>query len=389
MIIKYSLLLLVTLTTLVACDSRRKVEVIVTPPAGFSTEDKVNMVGAFNDWAIEGPSAVELTYQNGKLVTDVLTAGEDMFFTFVKNSDWQSVPASIYGKGLCNYHHKLGSDNKVVNVDIPAWKSDKAQRQAPSTSTGDIEWIKGFESTQFNRNMDLQVYLPKSYRLNQDKSYPVLYMLDGQNLFDAATAYSDEWRIDEWLSELEQSAGLEVIVVAIPNSPDRWQEYNPWDFVNWSGEAKTGKGEQTIAFIKDAVKPFIDEKYRTDKQQTGLAGSSLGGLMALYAAMEHSDVFSFVAAFSPSLSIENQAGKNVLFEALRGKKLANTRIYFDMGKSEYGSYEKVDQLNSYLEQAFGNNLQNIKMVKDDIGRHCELDWSKRFPVAISWLMAAD
>lgn len=386
---KYILTTLIVTAALSACTQSQEVEIRVTPPLGFSAKDKVHVVGAFNNWVITGEGAQELSYRDGVLSTKITTEDDNVFFTFVKNQDWQNMPASKFGKGLCNYHHRLTSESSVVNVSIPAWKPDKPTEQAPSTITGHIERISGFKSDQLDREMDILVYLPNSYQSNKDKTYPVLYMLDGQNVFDSASAYSDEWQVDEIMSQLEQQGKVEAIVVAVPNSADRWQEYNPWDFVNWSGEAKTGKGQLTIDFIKNSLKPYLDNKYRTNKQNTGLAGSSLGGLMALYAAMEHSDTFNFVAAFSPSLSIENTEGNNVLFEALKDKKMADSKVYFDMGKPEYGDYSKAEQLNHSLLKAFGEQSEHIKFVKDDIGRHCELDWSKRFPEAITWLLAAN
>ncbi len=241
-----------------------------------------------------------------------------------------------------------------------------------------------------NRTADIAIYLPPSYKDNQQQKYPVLYMLDGQNVFDEATSYSDEWRVDESLQELISQGTLrELIVVAIANGPRRWNEYNPWDYKSWDKPVKEiGEGKKTIAFIKETLKPYIDSHYQTQTQNTstGFAGSSLGGLMALYAAMEHYDVFGFVAAFSPSLAVENMAGNNVLFEALKHQtQLDNTKIYIDMGEVEYGSYEPVDQLYQLLLKS-GAPDENIKLVKDDLGRHCELDWSTRFPDAISWLL---
>lgn len=214
-------------------------------------------------------------------------------------------------------------------------------------------------------------------------------MLDGQNIYDDATAYSDEWRVDESLESLISTGKLnELIVVGIANGPRRWQEYNPWNYKSWDKKTEeVGEGDKTIAFIKDSLKPFIDKNYRTkvENTSTGLAGSSLGGLMALYGAMEHSDVFGFIAAFSPSLAVENMAGNNVLFEALKNKnKMGSVKIYLDMGKVEYGTFKEVEFLQQLLLESSVTE-KNLKLVTDDLGRHCELDWSKRFPGAVTWL----
>ena len=362
-----------------------KVKVIVNLPETMAVEDKVNIVGEFNNWALSGEQATELKLENGQYVAELPNNNSDLFFTVVKNQDWQHMPASEYGKGLCTFHQPITSDTTEFTVDIPAWKSDKNFKPISSTASNNVSFIKQFYSPEFERNMDLAVYLPASYQDNTETQYPVLYMLDGQNVFDLSTSYSDEWRVDESFDHNK----MDLIVVAVPNSSNRWQEYNPWDYVDLNGAEQQGQGKLTIDFIKNTLKPHIDKTYRTAASNTGLAGSSLGGMMALYAALEHSDTFSWVAAFSPSLSIHNKAKDNVLFTALNGKKLTNTKVYFDMGLVEYGDYEKVDQLNVMLQEAFGNSAsEKLKMVKDDQGRHCELDWSKRFPAAIDWLTKA-
>ena len=201
--------------------------------------------------------------------------------------------------------------------------------------------------------------------------------------------YSNEWRVDEHLQRMIPQQQLPaVIVVAIGNSPRRWFEYNPWDFVDNQGVLQHGEGEQSFKFIKQTLKPYIDQHFNTrkDPASTGFAGSSLGGLMAIYAAMAHSDTFGYVAAFSPSLGVENKMGDNVLFTALEQySKPVKGRIYLDMGRVEYGSYRPVEKLYQLLREK-GAAAQNLQLVKDDLGRHCEKDWSKRFPAAMQWLM---
>jgi len=363
--------------------------VIVTPPHDYNANDSVHIVGNFNDWSISGKQAYPLSYLDGKLVTDIPNNQQDLIFGFVRNLDWQSVPSRESGNALCQFLYLKDSANHQVEVEIPAWKDDKPKKEAAHTVTGNVQVIKNFAIPQHNRTTNLRIYFPPSYNDNKQQNYPVLYMLDGQNVFDSATAYSDEWLVDESLERLIFADELnELIVVAIDNGPRRWNEYNPWDYKSWNKQTKElGEGKKTIAFITQTLKPYIDKNYRTQAEanSTGLAGSSLGGLMALYGAMDHDDVFGYVAAFSPSLAIENMEGNNVLFEALKQKKqLGNVKIYVDMGKVEYGSYQQVEHLQQLLLDS-GITRENLKLVKDDIGRHCELDWAKRFPAAITWL----
>lgn len=362
----------------------------VIPPANYTASEPIHVVGSFNEWALDGEKAYELKTENGTLSATIPVTEKNVFFTLVKNKNWQWMPANEMAKSQCIYLHQNTGGAAKINVHIPLWTGDKPLTKAAPSLSGNIVQHKDFTLPQFARSSDIYVYLPKSYQLNTRKTYPVLYMLDGQNIFDAHSAHSDEWRIDEQLEELTTKGTLaEIIVVAVPNSAQRWVEYNPWDFKDRDGKASKGQGELTIRAIKDTLKPFIDSNYRTDPQPaaTGLAGSSLGGLMAIYAALEHSDTFGFTAAFSPALAIEDMDGKNVLFEAIKKhKNSGNSKVYFDIGQMEYGNYDQIEQLNSLLLKQ-GFKPENLKLVKDDLGRHCEVDWSRRFPAALEWLRA--
>ena len=156
-----------------------------------------------------------------------------------------------------------------------------------------------------------------------------------------------------------------------------------------------GKERKLFKFIADELKPYIDLNFRTLKnaENTVLIGSSLGGLMALYAATEHDKTFGKVAAFSPSFSFssaEAQASldseqSNLINAVKIAKANSNSKIYFDVGEIEYGSFDLIDELyNSFLYA--GYDKQQLRLIKDKLGRHCELDWSKRLPAALDWLL---
>lgn len=387
-------LTIAAILALAACADKNPAEstltIKVTPPADYTASETIHLVGSFNEWALEGEKAYPLKTDKGVLSATIPVTEKNVFFTLVKNNNWQLMPADEMAKSQCIYLHQNTGSDAEINLHIPLWTSDKPLKAAEPSLSGNIVQHQDFTLPEFARSSDIYVYLPKSYQQNPSKTYPVLYMLDGQNIFDAHSAHSDEWRIDELLEELTAKGMLaEIIVVAVPNSAQRWVEYNPWDFKDRDGKAAQGQGELTIRAIKDTLKPFIDSNYRTDPQpaSTGLAGSSLGGLMAIYAALEHSDTFGFTAAFSPALAIENMDGKNVLFEAIKQhNNVGNSKIYFDIGQMEYGNYDQIEELNNLLLKQ-GFKPENLKLVKDDLGRHCEVDWSRRFPAALEWLRA--
>src|SRR5437879_3681147 len=145
---------------------------------------------------------------------------------------------------------------------------------------------------------NLLVYTPASYARG-DARYPVVYMQDGQNLFDPATSFEGDWGIRATLADLAQT-GLEAIVVGIPHQGKRRPfEYSPFvDPVNGGGG-----GEQYLAFVVETVKPLVDRGFRTlrNRGQTVIAGSSLGGLISLYAFFRHPDVFGAAGVLSPAL----------------------------------------------------------------------------------------
>lgn len=388
------ILIIAAVVALSACTDKNPptptLTIKVTPPADYSASETIHLVGSFNDWELDGDKAYPLRTDKGQLSVTIPVTEKQVFFTLVKNKNWQLMPANEMAKSQCIYQYQATGGDAEMAVHIPLWTGDKPLKTIEPSLSGSIVQHKDFTLPQFARSTDIHVYLPKSYQHNTDQTYPVLYMLDGQNVFNAQSAHSDEWRIDELLEQLTSAGTLdEMIVVAVPNSAQRWVEYNPWDFKDRDGKAAQGQGELTIRSIKDTLKPFIDSSYRTAPQpaSTGLAGSSLGGLMAIYAALEHSDTFGFTAAFSPALAIENMDGKNVLFEAIKHQQtIGNSKIYFDIGQMEYGNYQQIEQLNSLLLKQ-GFKPENLKLVKDDVGRHCEVDWSRRFPAALQWLQA--
>lgn len=365
------------------------VNISIVPPKDFSAKDTVHMLGTFNAWAMEGDTAVKLNIKDGMLSATVDLPLGEVFFTFIKNGDWMRAPATKTGNKWCEIYEHITENTKTLSYTIPAWKGDAPLEQGSSTHTGNIISFTDFDMPQLRRTGNVFIYLPPSYESKKNRHFPVLYVLDGQNIFDARTAYSDEWRMDESMEMLIKENHLkELVIVAISNGPRRWNEYSPWDFVDWNGKPQQGEGKLTMQFITETLKPYIDSKYRTIKnaKSTGIAGSSLGGMMALYAAIEYGETFGFVAAFSPSLGLKNTKGDSVIVKALDAtKSLKDVKIYFDMGKVEFNGFKEVNELEKMLLARLPKNGM-LKVVRDDTGRHCEVDWAKRFPAAITWLM---
>lgn len=256
----------------------------------------------------------------------------------------------------------------------------------------------------------ITVYLPPGYS-DSEKRYPVLYMHDNQNLFDKArSAFGEVWHIDNAIDSLVYEGRTQgVIVVGIDNPASdnedgvvgRFDEYSPW--VNTEIKKRLlanritrdvgGYGKQYGKFIIEGLKPMIDEQFRTlpDREHTGIAGSSMGGLISLYIGLKYKDVFSKVGAFSPAVWFAEK-------ELLEMIKDFNSKMpikwYLDIGTKE-SSNDEIKEFNDiYLKGTIkvyesllnvGVKKENLKLVIDEGAIHNEKAWARRFPEAFCWL----
>lgn len=245
---------------------------------------------------------------------------------------------------------------------------------------GRIKQLERVHSPQLDNARDLLVYLPPSYDAG-DARYPVLYMHDGQNLFDPQTSFAGEWEVDQTL-EAASVRGMEAIVVALPNmGAARNDEYSPFR----DGKNGGGRGDLYLDFIVDTVKPLVDASFRTkaDAANTGIAGSSLGGLISLYAFFRHRAVFGFAGVMSPALWF---AGRAVL-EWVETQPYVGGRIYIDVGMREgKGTVEDVLRLRDVLEAKGYRNLEDLLCVVDTAGDHSERAWARRLRRELRFLL---
>lgn len=266
-----------------------------------------------------------------------------------------------------------GYNCRTMNLQLNNWRPYAEYfTGAQHTIQGMVQVRPQVWSPQLDNVRDLLVYLPPSY-LVSERHYPVIYMQDGQNLFDVATSFVGvEWGVDDTLQALS-AEGLEAIVVGVPNSgKHRLNEYtppaNPW----WPGT-----GDRYVAFLIDTVKPLIDRDFRTieARAHTGIFGSSLGALISLYAFFTRSDVFSFVGAMSPSLWV----GRGFILDQVRASPVVSGRLYLDNGTHEPSAQRLADLLRD-------KGYTDFKYVVDEGGRHTEANWARRLPAALRYLL---
>jgi predicted alpha/beta superfamily hydrolase len=264
-----------------------------------------------------------------------------------------------------------------------------------------IGWLEivPFESKIFHQKRLLRVLVPANYfsPFNRSRSYPVLYMQDGQNLFDEVTAGHGEWHMDETVEHLVGGFKIPpMFVVGIDNAGDkRSAEYLPYpDPLNSKDNVKEEKdllGKEYARFVTTEVMPFIEKRYRISRGplNTGIGGSSYGGDIALYTAMQHPTVFGHVLVQSPELWI----GDNQLLKDVEKAKLMPQKIYIGMGTAEAADNDaerstamvnQVKDLEAILLKK-GMSPTRLRVQIDDGGQHNEAAWSHRLPDALLFL----
>ncbi len=267
------------------------------------------------------------------------------------------------------------------------WKTYSEVYGNRHTVVGDVRVMQNISSSGLKAR-DILVYLPPNYDL-ETRDYSVLYMHDGQNIFDDGTSYAGEWGVDQ-SAQVLAARGLPCIIVGIPNGGvARLDEYGPWEDERLKQHAASGQGGRALeylAFLLGNVKPLVDSSFRTSrhKSQTGIAGSSMGGLVSLWAALEAKETFGFCAALSSSFWL---GGK--LEEFVASRVSPGLRIYQDVGgqesnvkaiqKSYISSNRKIRDLLKF--QGY-----DLVYLEDAVGLHNEADWRRRFPAVLEWFL---
>ncbi len=229
------------------------------------------------------------------------------------------------------------------------------------------------------------LYLPVDYP-SCTQRYPVLYLFDGQCVFfDADAPYGKSWRLGDYLD----SHRTPLIVVAVESSPTgenaRLDEYSPYSFSHKIFGEHTGKGEQTLDWYVNVLKPFIDSNYRTlpEREHTYIMGCSMGGLMAVYALLAYNSVFHAAAAFSPSLWVSPGELRTLIRTA---KIESDTILYMDYGFSEMKQHHGMDHL--FPDFAKALQMRNVQLTQRIIpnGKHDPESWRRQLPFALFTLL---
>jgi predicted alpha/beta superfamily hydrolase len=278
---------------------------------------------------------------------------------------------------------------------MTTWQDYSSYRgNHPHTVQGDVRVLTGLKSQQLNNQRDLLVYLPPSYQ-ESDKRYPVLYMQDGQNLFDATTSFAGEWQVDETMESLSQE-GLEAIVVGIPNiGENRLDEYSPYSQLKMGG----GRGDQYLSFLTETIKPLIDSSFRTcpEREYTAIFGSSMGGFISLYGFFRYPQIFGMVGIMSPAFWF----ARGALYTYVENAPFSPGKIYLDVGTREHGGgrskmmqshsrryYASVRRMQRILVKKGYRPRHNLLYVEEKWAGHEEQAWARRLPAAFRFLLTS-
>jgi len=230
---------------------------------------------------------------------------------------------------------------------------------------------------QLKTEKTIWVYLPTNYT-NLEKSFPVIYMHDAQNLFDAETSYVGEWKVDEYVDTLTDK---QSIVIGIEHGNEkRIDELTPYKHEKHGG----GKGDAYLNFIKNTLKPHIDFTYRTkpEAKHTTIFGSSLGGLLSFYAVIKFPDTFGNAGVFSPAFWINPE-----IFELVKATDIPMTsKFYFLAGTAEGETMvPKLEAMTSLLTSK-GVQINQFESRIIEGGQHNETFWSAHFGDAYQYLI---
>lgn len=244
-----------------------------------------------------------------------------------------------------------------------------------------IETIEeAYEIPHLNATRRISALLPHDY-YESDKRYPVLYLQDGQNLFNPMSQFGD-WAIDKSLANLAEQGKADIIIIAINHGEEeRINEYLPYYHPRFG----QGKGTFYIQFMTEKLIPFINEKYRTltDFENTGIGGSSMGGLISLHAGLSNPGVFGKLMIFSPSLWISKKIFKSTKsFSPLEKAKL----YLYSGGRESEEHLPNAKELGNIIKEKMEKGHQiDFNFSINEEGNHSEVHWRKEFPKAIKWL----
>ncbi len=356
--------------------------VLTSIPANTPSNDQIYISGSFNNWVVGSANSIMVLQSNGTRTITLTNVTGTIEFKF-NRGNWDTPEGTASGGFRPNRTYNT-TNGSTLNLTINGWE-DLTGNNGSTANTNVFILSNNFNMPQLNRSRKIWMYLPNDYQTAINKRYPVIYVHDGQNIFDQATSFSGEWQVDETMSSLQNQGNYGAIVVAIDNGgSNRINEYSPWVNTQYGG----GQGDEYMAFIVQTLKPYIDQNFRTltTAPNTGLIGSSMGGLISLYGVAEYPQVFGKGGIFSPSIWFARTEVQNLI----NSKNFQNTplRLYFVGGTNESSTLvsDMQNARSTFISKGVATN--NTSLITHTDGAHAEWYWRREFGAAYQFLFPA-
>lgn len=345
-------------------------------PDNTPDDAMIYVTGSFEGWS-GGISAYALSEVSPGQWEITFTPTPGFIEYKFTRGNWDMVEGNENGGFLPNRSLTYDGTPQTEALTISSWEDLGG---SGSTAAANVFVLDtDFYMPELDRYRRIWMYVPPNYESTNDH-YKVLYMHDGQNVFDTSTSFSGEWQVDETLNDLFAAGDPGCIVVAIDNGgTERINEYSPWVNPSYGG----GDGALYMEFIVETLKPYIDANYRTlpDREWTGIMGSSLGGLISTFGGLEHNETFSRIGAFSPSYWFSEESFAHAVGHSSAGPN----RIYSIAGALEGDIMTgPAADMEVSFEAAGLEDSEHTLTVHDD-GTHSEWYWAREFEAAYLWL----
>ncbi|SCY88777.1 alpha/beta hydrolase-fold protein [Flavobacterium caeni] len=355
---------------------------VTSIPSNTPDGASIYLAGTMNSW---NPGNASYILQPDGLGAYQFTIPEGTgtaLYKFTRGS-WATVEGNASGGFLPDRSFTFNGAPQTIDLTILSWEDLGAT--SGSTAAPNVQILSNsFFIPQLNTSRKIWLYLPPDYD-STTKHYPVLYMHDGQNLFDNVTSFSGEWEVDETLNTLFNAGDYGAIVVGIDNGGGaRLDEYSPWVNAQYN---EGGDGEAYMQFLAETLKPYIDANFRTrpEPQFNALIGSSMGALISMYGACEYPELFEKAGLFSPAFWFAQTELANFIANEATG--FSGMRAYFVCGQNESATMvSNMDAIRSSL-IAEGVTASETFSLVDPAGTHSESFWRAKFGAAYQWLFA--